>query len=102
MRSPTILDLLHAVIEVAPSHPEVAVWWYRRGDVAGAPTIQLVLEARDSARPDAERIGSELARRLGPAAIAIRIHRGTGEVRTLYRLLTTEDGRVTSGHAEGS
>jgi hypothetical protein len=102
MRTPTILDVVQAVTGVAPSHPEVAIWWYGRAEMAGAPPLLLVLEARDGARPDTERIGLELARRLGPAAIAIRMHRGAGEAQALYRLLTTEDGRVAAGQAEGS
>jgi hypothetical protein len=89
MRTPTILDVVQAVTGVAPSHPQVAVWWYGRAEVAGAPPV-VVLEFRDGVHPDTERIGSELARRLGPAAIAIRPHRGAGEVQTLHRLLTTE------------
>jgi hypothetical protein len=100
MRPPTILDIVQAVTDVAPSHPQVAVWWYGRAEMTGAAPVLVVLEARDGARPDTERIGSELARRLGPAAIAIRTHRGAGEAQTLYRLLTTGHG-TPAVHVKG-
>jgi hypothetical protein len=100
MRTPTILDIVQAVTGVAPSHPQVAVWWYGRAEMAGAP-ILLVLEARKGASPDMASIGSELAGRLGVRAIAIRMHRGAGETQSLYRLLTAEDERATAGRAEG-
>jgi hypothetical protein len=99
MRTPNMIDVVQAVTEVAPSHPEVSVWWYRRAETLGAPPVLLVLEARDGARPDVERVGSELARRLGPATIAIRTHRGAGEAQTLYRLLTRH-GRAPAEHSE--
>ncbi len=91
MRPPTILDIIQAVIDVAPSHPEVAVWWYARAGDADAPNLQLVLEPRDGTALDTAHIGSELAARLGsaPTAPAIRLHGGLGEPTTLYRLLTT-------------
>ena len=104
MRTPSILDIVQAVTEVAPSHPELAVWWYERtggADGAGAPPVVLVLEARKGASPDTAHIGSELAGRLGPGAVAIRMHRGAGETQALYRLLTAGDGRAVSRHAEG-
>jgi hypothetical protein len=101
MRTPTILDVVQAVTSVAPSHPQVAVWWYGRQEMAGAPPVLLVLEAEEGARPDTERIGSDLARRLGLAAVAIRMHRGTGEAQALYRLLTVGDGRAAAGSAKG-
>jgi hypothetical protein len=100
MRTPSILDVVQAVTTVAPSHPQVAVWWYRRSELEGVPPVLLVLEARDGAHPDTERIGLELAERLGPA-VAIRIHRGAGEGRALYRLLTTGQPLAPVGHAEG-
>jgi hypothetical protein len=100
MRTPNMIDVLKAVTEVAPSYPEVAVWWYRRVETAGAPPVLLVLEPRDGARPDTERVASELARRLGPATSTIRLHRGVDEVQTLYRLLTARHGRAPAEHAE--
>jgi hypothetical protein len=101
MRTPTILDIVQAVTEVAPSHPELAVWWYERTSVAGAPPVLLVLEARKGASPDTALIGSELAGRLGTGAVAIRMHRGAGETQALYRLLTSGDGRSAPRRAEG-
>jgi hypothetical protein len=87
MRRPTILDLVQAVVEVAPSHPEVGVWWYRRASAVGVP-VMVVLETHDGATPDTTSIASELARRLGPSPVAIRMHEGAGEAQELYRLLT--------------
>jgi hypothetical protein len=104
MRTPTILDIVQAVTEVAPSHPELAVWWFERTSATGAPgapPVLLVLEARKGASPDTAYIGSELAGRLGTGAVAIRMHRGAGETQALYRLLTSGDGRSAPRRAEG-
>ncbi len=101
MRSPTILDLVQAVTDVAPAHPEVAVWWYGRAGMEGAPQVMVVLEARDGAAPDAAGIGSELAYRLGTSGVTVRMHRGASEAHRLYRLLTTADGRAAAGHTKG-
>jgi hypothetical protein len=102
MRPPNILDLVHAVTELAPAHPEVAVWWYARAGEAGAPPILLVLEARDGVRPDPSLIEAKLARRFGAAAATVRPHRGAGETRTLYRLLTVASAAMASSPAGGS
>lgn len=101
MRAPTILDIVQAVTEVAPSHPEVAVWWYERRSLAGAAPVQLVLETRKGVSPDTASIGSELAGRLGASGVAIRIHRGSGEPQALYRLLTSSAAEAVSGLAKG-
>jgi hypothetical protein len=102
MRRPTILDLVQAVIEVAPSHPEVAVWWYRRASVLGVQPVMVVLETRDGATPDTASIGAELARRLGPSAVAVRMHGGAGEEQELYRLLTVAEARAAAGQVGGT
>lgn len=96
MRPPSILDLVHAVTELAPAHRAVAVWWYARAGEAEGPPMLLVLEPRDGARPDPSLIAAELARRLGPAAATVRLHRGAGETRALYRLLTVAAGAAAS------
>jgi hypothetical protein len=101
MRSPTILDVVQAVTDLAPSHPEVAIWWYGRGDSAGALRVVLVLEGQGGADPDTQRIGSELARYLASAAITVRMHRGADEAQTLHRLLTNERARASVEQAEG-
>jgi hypothetical protein len=101
MRTPTILDIVQAVTEVAPSHPELAVWWYERTGGAGASPVVLVVEARKGASPDTAHIRSELAGRLGTGAVTIRVHRGAGETLALYRLLTAGDGRAVPRSAEG-
>jgi hypothetical protein len=101
MRRPTILDLVQAVVEVAPSHPEVAVWWYARASGVGAAPVTVVLEARDGAAPEIDTLGLDLARRLGPSAVAVRMHRGAAEAQELYRLLTAADASEAAGHAKG-
>jgi hypothetical protein len=102
MRSPTVLDIVQAVTHLAASHSEVAVWWYTRAGVAGAPAILLVLEPRDGALPDEASIGAALAARFGPEAVAVRMHRGAGETQALYRLLTAANASAAAGHAGGS
>jgi hypothetical protein len=100
MRTSTILDIVQAVTEAAPSHPEVAVWWYARAAEAGAP-VQLVLEASDGTPPDTARIGLELAARLRVPAVVVRAHRGTGETAALYRVFTAGNRRAAAGHTGG-
>jgi hypothetical protein len=100
-RSPNILDIVKAVTEVAPSYPEVSVWWYARADVPGVRQVLVVLEARDGSAPAAASIASELEERLNSVAVAVRMHRGAGETPGLYRLLTTADSRVPARPTEG-
>jgi hypothetical protein len=102
MRPPTILDLIQAVTQMAPSYPEVAVWWYARATPGGAPRVLLVLEPRSGAVADAAGIDAELAGRFGPEGVTVRMHRGASEAQTLYRLLTGAAPRKTAAHAEGS
>jgi hypothetical protein len=102
MRSPNILDVVQAVTQLAASHSGVAVWWYTRAGVAGAPAIQLVLEPRDGALPDMAAIGAALAARFGPQSVAVRMHRGAGEKESLYRLLTAAKASAAVGHTGGS
>lgn len=87
MRPPTILDVVQAVTRLAPSYPEVAVWWFAPA-ATGASRVLLVLEPRERALPDAASIGSELAGRFGPGAVTVRVHRGAAEEQARYRLLT--------------
>jgi hypothetical protein len=91
MRPPTILDVVQAVIRLAPSHPEVAVWWFAPAG-SGAPGPILVLECREGALPDAESIGSELAGRFGPGAVTVRVQRSPAEGQVRYRLFTHPGG----------
>jgi hypothetical protein len=100
MRPPTILDVVQAVTRLAPSHPEVAVWWYAPA-ATGAPGLLLVLESREGALPDAASIGSELAGRFGPGMVTVRTHRGAAEGQARYRLLTPAASAAV-GHGGGS
>jgi hypothetical protein len=61
----------------------------------------IVLETRDGAVPDSTSIGSQLARRLGPSAVAVRMHGGASEAQGLYRLLTAADASPAAGPAKG-
>jgi hypothetical protein len=88
MRPASILDLVQAVSEIAPAHPDVAVWWYTRVAEPNTPPMQLVLQPRDGIGPDCGRIGAELAARIGAGLVTVRLHRGPMESRALYRLLT--------------
>ncbi|HEX5385144.1 MAG TPA: hypothetical protein VFW66_00440 [Gemmatimonadales bacterium] len=90
-RPPAILDVIQAVTDVAPSHPEVAVWWYARAAKPGAP-IQLALEPRQDSRPDTDGIGAALATRLGGTAVVLRLLHGGSGSEGLYRVLTARDG----------
>src|SRR4051812_27117645 len=101
MRPPTILDIVQAVTEVAPFHPEVAVWWYERRGTPGAPAVQLVLEGKGGVSPDTVSIGVALADRLSTREVAVRTYRGAAEGHTLYRLLTADDARAGAGSAKG-
>src|SRR3954453_13458764 len=104
MRAPTILDIIHAVTEVAPAYPEVTVWWYVRASTEGgngAQPVQIVLEAVDGVAPDVARIGPELGQRLGGAAVSARAHHGAAETAPLYRVLTTGNPRGAAGHSGG-
>jgi hypothetical protein len=104
MRAPTILDVIQAVTQVAPAHPEVAVWWYVRSSAEGdngARAVELVLEARDGIAPDVAGIGPELGRRLGGATVSARAHRGAAETAPLYRVLTTGSS-PTAGRTGGA
>jgi hypothetical protein len=96
MRAPSILDLVQAVTEIAPAHPEVAVWWYTRIAEPNAAPMLLVVQAKDGTGPDCGRIGAELATRFGAGSVAVRHHRGPVESRALYRLLTA------ASHPEGT
>jgi hypothetical protein len=94
MHPPSILDLVQAVSEIAPAHPDVAVWWYTRAAEPNAPPMQLVLQPRDGVGPDCGRIGAELATRFGAGSVTVRLHQGPAERRTLYRLLTRHPKRT--------
>jgi hypothetical protein len=101
MRPPSILDLVQAVSELAPAHPEVAAWWYTRVADLGSPPMVVVIESIDGSEADCAAIGTELQRRLRPDAVAVRPHRAAAEAATLYRLLTAPGRRtVTAGPGE--
>ncbi|HEX9572612.1 MAG TPA: hypothetical protein VF994_00870 [Myxococcales bacterium] len=100
MRRPSILDVLRAVRDVGPTYPEVRAWWYApgrrlrlQGTVAGeegGEAVEVVVET-DAGGADLAGIGGDLADRLRRGPVSVRPHRGTGEERQLYRLLSRGD-----------
>jgi hypothetical protein len=105
MRQPSILDVVRAVSEVGPSHPEVRSWWYapprrlrlrgdREADGSRRPvTIEVVVEAPEGGFDE---LAAELSRHLRESPVSVRTYRGAGEERQLYRLRTREKLRVVS------
>ena len=108
MRRPSILDVLRAVKEVGSTHPEVRGWWYapdRRMRLHGAlpgsesgDGLEVVVEG-DTDAIDLSVIGRELADRLRKVPVSVRPHRGSGEERQLYRLLSRGDVVASSESA---
>jgi hypothetical protein len=100
MRRPNILDVLRAVKEVGSTHPEVRGWWYApdrrmrlQGALPGSESVdglEVVVEG-DTDAIDLSVIGRELADRLRKIPVSVRPHRGSGEERQLYRLLSRGD-----------
>jgi hypothetical protein len=96
MPRPPILDLLKAVNTVAPTHREVAVWWYvppapDPASTSSSPSpAELVLETDRDAAADLDAIRTRLAGLLGNAGVVVRPHRGAAEPNHLYRLLSRQ------------
>jgi hypothetical protein len=96
MRQPSILNVLRAVRQVGPAHPEVRAWWYapaRRLRLHGAlpegegDAVEVVVEL-DLQGADLAAIGGEIAQSLQSGPVSVRPHRGADEERQLYRLLS--------------
>jgi hypothetical protein len=96
MRQPSILNVLRAVRQVGPAHPEVRAWWYapaRRLRLHGAlpegegDAVEVVVEL-DLQGTDLAAIGGEIAQSLRSGPVSVRPHRGADEERQLYRLLS--------------
>jgi len=104
MRQPSILDVLRAVRDVGSAHPEVRAWWYapaRRlrlhGEVPSPSDktgIEIAIQV-DKDDADLEGISSKIEQVLGCRPVSVRPHRGPGEERRLFRLLS-RDGEVRS------
>jgi hypothetical protein len=104
MRQPSILDVLRAVRDVGAAHPEVRAWWYapaQRLRLQGAvpeqgenPSIEIAIEV-DKDDADLKGISAKIEDLLGCRPVSVRPHRGSGEERQLYRLLSRE-GEVRS------
>lgn len=94
MRRPNILDVVRAVTEVAPAHPEVTVWWFApdselavRSDRSREPTLEIVVETATT-EPNLEGVASKLSDRLSGTPVTVRTHRGREEDKRLFRMLT--------------
>ena len=98
MKQPSILDVVHGVKTVAPAHPEVKAWWYTppqrlrlAGELPGLEstvTVEVVLEASAGEAVACPEIAKELSRALAGAAVGVRTHRGEGEERRLFRIVS--------------
>ncbi len=101
MRHPRILDVMRAVRVAARVHPEIRAFFYapaRRlrlegdgGSNARVPELEVVVEPRDGESPDLDAIARELTDLLRPAVVAVRTHKGDGEDRSLFRLLSRDE-----------
>lgn len=100
MRDASILDVVRAVTDLAPAHPEVTVWWYSPTDMlrlqgelnAGAlrrRPVEVAVEARGTISPEYEEIAAELSERLWGNPVRVRAYEGLGETSRLFRVLST-------------
>jgi hypothetical protein len=105
VKQPSILDVVRAVGEIGPSHPEIRAWWYAppkrlrlRGELEpdGSRKQQIVEVAVElsSASANFDALASELSRKLRGSPVAVRSFRGADEERQLYRLLSREPLRA--------
>jgi hypothetical protein len=105
VKQPSILDVVRAVTEVGPSHPEIRTWWYAppkrlrlRGELEadGSRRQQIVEVAVEAAASSADfdALASELSRKLRGSPVSVRTFRGADEERQLYRLLSREPVRA--------
>jgi len=98
-RAPRILDVIRAVIEVAPAYPDVIAWWYappKRLDVAGnipdgpsrAGDLEIVVQRAPAGPPDRVSIARDLSVALPFSNVSVRAYRGPNEERALFRLFS--------------
>jgi hypothetical protein len=103
MAQPSILDVVHAVKQVAAAQPSVAAWWYKppqRLRLAGAlpvadregSTITIVVEGvQGRALPQEELTTMEraLSGQLRSEPVRVRNYQGSDEPHPLFRLLSS-------------
>jgi hypothetical protein len=98
MRQPSILDVVHGIKSVVPTHPEVSAWWYTppqrlrlAGDLPGSGSeplvIEVVVEGAGTEIPCAQ-IAKELSSALSGTVVRVRMHRGDREERPLFRIVS--------------
>jgi hypothetical protein len=101
VKQPSILDVVRAVAEIGPSHPEIRSFWYAppkrlrlRGELEpdGSRRQQIVEVAVEPSSPSADfdALAGELSRKLKGSPVSVRRFRGADEERQLYRLLSRE------------
>ncbi len=107
MRQPSILDVVHGVKSVVPTHPEVTTWWYTppqrlrlAGDLPGSGSAALSLEVVVEGAAAVEIPCAEIAKKLSAAlsgfAVAVRMHRGAREERPLFRIVSQPKTSISS------
>jgi hypothetical protein len=108
LRQPSILDVVHGVKSVVPTHPEVTTWWYTppqrlrlAGDLPGsaALSLEVVVEGAAAVEIPCAEIAKELSAALSGVAVAVRMHRGAREERPLFRIVSQPK---TSGSSEAT
>jgi hypothetical protein len=105
MRHPSILDVIHAVKQVAPAHPEVRAWWYTppqrlrlsgelplvRDEERATDRIEVVLQGDSLDAAVLDPIASELSRAMAGEPVGVRMYGGAGETRPLFRIASRRD-----------
>jgi hypothetical protein len=110
MAQPSILDVVHAVKQVAPTQPSVAAWWYKppqRLRLAGAlpvadregAAITIAVEAAPGNQLSEDAL-TALARALSghlrAEPVRVRNYQGPDEPHPLFRLLSSSAHRISS------
>lgn len=82
-----VLDVVRAVTQVAPDHPEIAVWWYVPR-LLDNPNIEILVETEGGRATDFTRVAGKIGALLQDANVAVAFHPGPGETRRLFRVLS--------------
>ncbi|MFQ5704644.1 MAG: hypothetical protein ACE5HT_11545 [Gemmatimonadales bacterium] len=84
-----VLDVVRAVTEVAPRHPEITVWWYVPREL-GNPKIELLVEVATGRQPDFTAIAEDVESHLYNAEVTVARHSGEREIRKLFKVASRE------------
>jgi hypothetical protein len=105
MKHPSILDVIHAVKQVASAHPEARAWWYtppqrlrlsgelpRRADEETAiGQIEVVVQGDSLDAAALDLIASQLSHAMAGEPVSVRMHGGANEARPLFRILSRQE-----------